>query len=107
MATAERRLKLTERVQREGTPHRFKRWVYLYHRHKSRIIVALLVLIAALAGGLIYVGWKLYEKEPGVVMRADQFTIFQHKEKRRPEPEGFLLGTDETGEATLSPLYKK
>ncbi len=107
MATAERRMKLAERVQKDGTPHKFKRWVYLYHRHKSRIIAGLLVVIAMLTAGLVYVGWKLYEKEPGVVMRAGQFTVFQNMEEEEVKPEGFLLGTDDSGEATLSPIYKK
>ena len=105
MATAERKLKLAERIQKDGQPHKFKRWVYLYHRYKSRIIAVLLIVITVLLAGLIYVGWKLYEKEPGIVMRADQFTVFQSVEDKQHEIQGYEITIDEDGEADLSPLY--
>lgn len=93
-----------ERIQKDGTPHRFKRIVYLYHRHKSRIIMGLLAVIALLVAGLTYIGWLLYNKEPGVMLRAKQFTVFQHVEEPEESADGYYIIMSEEGEPALSPV---
>jgi hypothetical protein len=105
MPSAQRKIKLAERVQAEGTPHKFKRWVYIYNRHKSRIIVGLLMVIAMLLSGMIYLAWLLYQREPGVLIKAAEFTVFQQMNREDDAPGGYYIITDEeTGEATFAPV---